>query len=124
MVSSAVSWPVECQLNPNEIGIIAGSLTEPTLLVRGRDLSAQLNSIPHGLGRRQGRGSASREDHDIMRLAKSHGIQLSGSGAAEHPLVYKTPDSVFRPLADSICQVGTFVPRIVRMTNSSEPSED
>ena len=83
-----------------------------------------MNSVPHGLGRRQGRGSASREHHDIMRVAKSHGIQLTGSGGAEHPLAYKSPDSVFRPLGDSICQVGTFAPRIVRMANSSEPSED
>lgn len=68
-----------CYSRPGEIAIIAGSLSEPSLLVK----SPGSASLPHGTGRQLSRAGAARERFDIYKLAKELGVHLSGGGAAE-----------------------------------------
>jgi tRNA-splicing ligase RtcB len=105
------------------LGVIPGSMGDPGYLVRGRGVSASLDSASHGAGRLMSRRAAfdsiSRSSRD--QYLKERGVTLLGGGLDESPQAYKPIDKVIAAQADLIEVLGKFTPRIVRMAD--EPGD-
>src|SRR5690606_31009367 len=64
------------------LGVIPGSMADPTYIVEGKGSTASLNSAAHGAGRKLGRRAAiaaiTREERD--QYLKEHGVTLLSGG--------------------------------------------
>lgn len=109
-----------------QLGIIPGSMSSPTYLVRGKGEPESLKSCSHGAGRQLGRKEAKRTLNKQFwkKYLKDHGITLMSAGIDEMPGVYKDIDKVMEAQKDLIDIVGEFHPILVKMAGGNEPPED
>lgn len=101
------------------MGIIPGSMTAPGFLVRGKGISASINSASHGAGRQMSRSKAIKNiTKDEMRaILKDHNVTLIGAGLDEAPMAYKDINLVMAAQKDLVDVVAKFTPKIVRMAD-------
>jgi tRNA-splicing ligase RtcB len=101
------------------LGVIPGSMGDAGYVVRGRGVSASLESASHGAGRRMSRKAALDSISKTARDAylRERGVTLLGGGLDESPQAYKPIDQVIAAQHDLVEVVGKFSPRIVRMAN-------
>jgi tRNA-splicing ligase RtcB len=103
------------------LGVIPGSMGDAGYLVRGRGVSASLESASHGAGRLMSRKAAlnsiSRASRD--EYLRERGVTLLGGGMDESPQAYKPIDSVIAAQHDLVDVIGKFMPRIVRMADEA-----
>lgn len=99
------------------VGIIPATMGDTSLIVRGLGNPDFINSSSHGAGRRMSRSVALRSLTNTREyVLKEYGVVLSGGGEDEDPRAYKRIDDVMQFQTDSVKVVGTFTPRIVRMS--------
>jgi tRNA-splicing ligase RtcB len=108
------------------IGVVPGSMAAPGYVVRGKGVSASLNSASHGAGRRMSRTQARRQFtwRDTQALLRARGVTLLSAGLDEVPMAYKDIDEVMAAQRDLVDIVARFDPRLVKMAPSGEPPED
>lgn len=106
-----------CFLNNSQLGLIAGSLTQPSLLVQATDPQALAHSLPHGTGRRMGRAHARKTltAAQLKAALKEANVELIGGSLCEHPHAYRSTEDTLTALAELIQPIGRFTPAITRM---------
>ncbi|MBI5353924.1 MAG: RtcB family protein [Chloroflexi bacterium] len=106
------------------LGIIPGSMGDAGNLVRGRGVSASIQSASHGAGRLMSRKAAINSISKLSRdeYLKQRGVTLLGGGIDESPQAYKPIDEVISAQHDLVDVIGKFTPRIVRMAD--EPGDN
>jgi tRNA-splicing ligase RtcB (3'-phosphate/5'-hydroxy nucleic acid ligase) len=99
------------------LGIIPGSMATPGFIVRGKGLSASINSASHGAGRLMSRTKAKENilPGQVNKFLKRAGVELIGSGLDEAPMAYKDIHQVMASQKDLVEVLGSFMPKIVRM---------
>ncbi|KOR31521.1 RNA 2',3'-cyclic phosphate--5'-hydroxyl ligase [Achromatium sp. WMS3] len=101
------------------LGVIPGSMGDLGYVVRGRGVSAALNSASHGAGRIMSRkvamNSISKSERDVY--LRERGVSLLGGGLDEAPQAYKPIATVMAAQQDLVDIMGSFKPRIVKMAN-------
>ena len=99
------------------LGIIPGSMATPGFIVRGKGLSASINSASHGAGRTMSRTRAKQTilPGHVKKFLKQAGVELIGAGLDEAPMAYKDIHQVMNYQKDLVNVMGSFMPRIVRM---------
>ncbi len=108
------------------LGIIPGSMTAPTFLVRGKGGAGSLDSASHGAGRVMSRSKARntfRWAHVRDELREA-GVTLLSAGIDEAPGVYKDIRRVMALQQDLVEPLATFSPRLVKMAPDGEKPED
>ncbi|WP_196884853.1 RtcB family protein [Aureivirga sp. CE67] len=100
------------------LGVIPGSMTDPGFIVRGKGSILSLNSASHGAGRKMSRRKAESmlQKKDVKKFLKHHGVEVIGSGLDEAPMAYKDINEVMNYQSDLVDVIGTFQPKIVRMS--------
>jgi tRNA-splicing ligase RtcB (3'-phosphate/5'-hydroxy nucleic acid ligase) len=108
------------------LGIIPGSMATPGYIVRGKGVSASLNSASHGAGRRMSRTKAKQTFtwETAQRFLRERGVTLLSAGLDEVPMAYKDIDDVMAAQHDLVEPLARFDPRLVKMAPSGEPPED
>ncbi len=103
------------------LGVIPGSMGDAGYVVRGRGVSASLESASHGAGRRLSRRAALESISKAARdeYLKQRGVTLLGGGLDESPQAYKPIDEVIAAQRDLVDTIGKFTPRIVRMADEA-----
>lgn len=114
------------RLGPDEFGVVCGTQTDPTHLVRGAECDDALFSASHGLAREMSRGTARsayrrRATDEVFREAQ---VQVVSHQADEWPGVYQDQAAALAAHAGLISPVGTFHPSLVWMCGINDPSED
>ncbi len=103
------------------LGVIPGSMGDAGYVVRGRGVSASLESASHGAGRLMSRKTAlnsiSRSSRD--EYLKERGVTLLGGGMDESPQAYKQIETIIAAQHDLVDVLGKFMPRIVRMAEEA-----
>jgi tRNA-splicing ligase RtcB len=103
------------------LGVIPGSMGDAGYVVRGRGVSASLDSASHGAGRLMSRKAAldsiSRSSRDDY--LKERGVTLLGGGLDESPQAYKPIDKVIAAQQELVEVIGKFTPHIVRMAGQA-----
>jgi tRNA-splicing ligase RtcB len=102
----------------NIYGVIPGSMTLPGFIIKGKGNPLSINSASHGAGRQLSRSKAKRQfSEKILReVLKKAGVELIGGGTDEAPMAYKDIYKVMEFQKDLVEVIGTFHPRIVRMS--------
>lgn len=110
----------------DQLGIIPGSMSSATFLVKGKGEVESLKSCSHGAGRQLGRREAKRTlNKQVWRkYLKEHGVTLMSAGLDEMPGVYKDINKVMEAQKDLVDIVGEFQPILVKMAGGNEPPED
>jgi tRNA-splicing ligase RtcB len=108
------------------LGIIPGSMATPGYVVRGRGVTASMNSAAHGAGRRMSRTQAkARFTWDQARkFLSERGVTLISAGLDEVPMAYKDIDEVMAAQRDLVEPLARFQPRLVKMAPAGERPED
>jgi tRNA-splicing ligase RtcB (3'-phosphate/5'-hydroxy nucleic acid ligase) len=108
------------------LGIIPGSMATPGYIVRGKGVSASLNSASHGAGRRMSRTRAKQTLTwaTAQRFLRERGVTLLSAGLDEVPMAYKDIDEVMAAQQDLVEPLARFEPRLVKMAPSGERPED
>lgn len=108
------------------MGIIPGSMTAPGYVVMGKGDPLSLSSASHGAGRAMSRSKAKETftHHQMKKRLSAHNIELIGGDVDESPMVYKNIEQVMAAQTDLVDVVAKFTPKIVRMADGKEPSED
>jgi tRNA-splicing ligase RtcB len=108
------------------LGVIPGSMATPGYVVRGKGVSASLNSASHGAGRRMSRTKAKEVFtwDTAQRFLRERGVTLLSAGLDEVPMAYKDIDEVMSAQSDLVEPLARFDPRLVKMAPSGEPPED
>lgn len=99
-------------------GIIPGSMASNTYLVRGKGNAESMCSSSHGAGRMMSR-TAAKEQYTMSDMKKDlleKGVELLGGSVDECRMAYKDIDKVMEAQQDLVEIVGTFQPKIVRMS--------
>jgi tRNA-splicing ligase RtcB (3'-phosphate/5'-hydroxy nucleic acid ligase) len=106
------------------LGVIPGSMGDAGYVVRGRGVSASLNSASHGAGRLMSRKAALDSISKLSRddYLKERGVTRLGGGLDESPQAYKPIEKVIAAQQELVDVIGKFTPRIVRMAD--EAGED
>ncbi|MGE0495008.1 MAG: RtcB family protein [Vulcanimicrobiota bacterium] len=112
------------RLGPGELGLIAGSMTAPTYLVRGRDDPQLLFSAAHGAGRLLSRATAHRAYRGRAVAASLGRVRVLQSASDEWPAVYRDIESVVTAHGPVLDRLGRFWPRMVRMCGPGFVAED
>jgi tRNA-splicing ligase RtcB (3'-phosphate/5'-hydroxy nucleic acid ligase) len=99
------------------LGIIPGSMATPGFIVRGKGVSASINSASHGAGRTMSRTKAKQTilPGHVNKFLKQAGVELIGAGLDEAPMAYKDIHQVMSYQRDLVEVLGSFMPKIVRM---------
>ena len=107
------------------LGIIPGSMTSPGFIVKGKGVSASINSASHGAGRVLSRRKAKEQlsAKEVKTHIEQAGITLIGSGLDEAPMVYKDIHQVMAYQQDLVEVLGTFMPKVVRMCGDEKFQE-
>lgn len=110
----------------NQLGLIPGSMSSVSYLVKGKGEPESLKSCSHGAGRQLGRQEAKRTlNKDFWRkYLKEHGVTLMSAGLDEMPGVYKDINKVMEAQKDLVDIVGEFYPILVKMAGGGERAED
>ena len=103
------------------LGVIPGSMGDAGYVVRGRGVSASLDSASHGAGRLMSRRVALDSISKTARddYLKERDVTLLGGGLDESPQAYKPIDQVIAAQQELVEVVGKFTPRIVRMADEA-----
>ena len=106
------------------LGIIPGSMTADGFIVKGRGVSASVNSASHGAGRKMSRtrAMASVTDKQFKDELKKFGIKLLGGGLDESPFAYKDIEVVMQSQKALVDILGRFTPKIVKMDGAKHKS--
>jgi tRNA-splicing ligase RtcB len=90
-------------------------------VVRGRGVSASLESASHGAGRLMSRKAAMNSISRLQRdeYLRERGVTLLGGGMDESPQAYKPIDTIIAAQQDLVEVIGKFMPRIVRMADEA-----
>ncbi len=101
-----------------ELGIIPGSMSAPGFIVRGKGNPLSINSASHGAGRKMSRSKAkaSLNKKEVSQFLKKQDIDLIGGGVDEAPMAYKDIHKVMANQQDLVEVIGSFQPKIVRMS--------
>jgi tRNA-splicing ligase RtcB len=101
------------------MGIIPGSMTAAGFLVRGKGITAAINSASHGAGRQMSRSKAIKSitKEEMRAVLKAHDVTLIGAGLDEAPMAYKDINLVMEAQKELIDVVAKFTPKIVRMAD-------
>ena len=107
------------------LGIIPGSMATSGFIVRGKGMSASINSASHGAGRLMSRTKAKQSilPGQVNKVLKQAGVELIGSGLDEAPMAYKDIHQVMEYQKDLVEVLGTFMPKIVRMCGDEKFQE-
>jgi tRNA-splicing ligase RtcB len=100
-----------------QLGIIPGSMTTNTYIVKGKGNSDSINSVSHGAGRAMSR-KAAKESYTKSAMKKDladKGVTLIGGAVDECTFAYKNIDDVMARQGDLVDIIGAFMPKIVRM---------
>jgi len=102
------------------IGLIPGSMTTASYVVRGKGNSDSLMSSSHGAGRTMSRSAAKNSiSKDMLKKAlEESGVTLMGGGVDEAQFAYKDIEAVMAAQSDLVHIIGKFTPRICRMSES------
>lgn len=111
---------------PGELGVIPGSMAQPTYIVRGLGGEGSLNSASHGAGRLMSRSKAKRSFRwsDIEPVLRRQRVEVMSAGIDENPKVYKDIDRVLALQRDLAVPIARFDPRLVKMAPEGERAED
>ncbi len=106
------------------LGIIPGSMTADGFIVKGKGISASVNSASHGAGRKMSRtrAIASVTDKQFKDELKKFGIKLLGGGLDESPFAYKDIEVVMQSQKALVDILGRFTPKIVKMDGAKHKS--
>ncbi len=109
-----------------ELGVIPGSMADPTFVVRGKGSPAALCSASHGAGRRMSRTKAKAQYNwkAVRNDLEKKGIHVLSAGADEVPGVYKNIHDVIGHQADLVEVIAQFDPKIVKMCGDGSRAED
>lgn len=101
------------------LGIIPGSMGDFCHIVRGKGNPLSLNSASHGAGRLMGRKEAKSKitKKMVREYLEKNDIELISGGVDEAPQSYKRIEDVMSSQADLVESIGTFMPKIVMMSN-------
>ncbi|RTR25250.1 RtcB family protein [Deinococcus radiophilus] len=104
------------------LGLIPGSMADPSFVVRGLGNPDALSSSSHGAGRQLGRKAAERSlsRDDLRRTLHERGVTLIGGGLDEAPQAYKRIEDVLARQRDLVDVVAEFTPRVVRMDTGKQ----
>lgn len=107
------------------LGIIPGSMATPGFIVRGKGATASINSASHGAGRTMSRTRAKQTilQRQVSKVLKDAGVELIGSGLDEAPMAYKDIHQVMSYQRDLVTVLGSFMPKIVRMSGDERYKE-
>ncbi|MEO8405294.1 MAG: RtcB family protein, partial [Chitinophagaceae bacterium] len=105
----------------NVLGMIPGSMTADGFIVKGKGEEAAVNSAAHGAGRKMSRTAALKSiTHEAMKdELRKYGVKLMGGGLDEAPFAYKNIAEVMKSQQQLVEVVGTFTPKIVKMTGGT-----
>jgi len=108
------------------LGVIPGSMTSDSFIVRGLGNVDSLESAAHGAGRVMSRTKAKKEFRwkSVRRELRESGVILLSAGLDEAPGVYKDIEEVMNCQKDLVEAVARFEPKIVKMAPAGEPPED
>jgi len=108
------------------LGVIPGTMADPTFVVRGLADSASIGSASHGAGRVMSRGQAKRTFRwaAVRPMLKQRNVTLLSAGIDENPNVYKDIRRVIGLQRDLVQPIATFQPRLVKMAPEGERAED
>ncbi len=99
------------------LGVIPGSMSAPSYVVRGKGSAESLNSAAHGAGRQMSRAEARRQFtwEQLDRKLRQAQVDLISAGLDEVPGAYKDIQWVMEAQADLVEPLAEFQPRIVKM---------
>lgn len=103
-------------------GIIPGSMSTNTYIVRGKGNPDSINSSSHGAGRSMSR-SAAKLTFTMSQMRKdleAKGVTLIGGSLDECTFAYKDIDKVIAEQSELVETIGQFQPWIVRMSEEEE----
>jgi tRNA-splicing ligase RtcB len=102
------------------LGVIPGSMTDPGFIVKGKGNWLSINSASHGAGRKLSRSKAKQRFSNkyLREILNKAGVELIGGGLDETPGAYKDIHKVMEYQKELVEIIGTFYPKIVRMSNS------
>ncbi|GHG10842.1 RNA-splicing ligase RtcB [Deinococcus piscis] len=104
------------------LGLIPGSMADPSFVVRGLGNPESLSSSSHGAGRQLGRKAAERSvsKDEMQGYLRERGVTLIGGGRDEAPQAYKRIEEVLARQTDLVEVVAEFTPRVVRMDTGNQ----
>ncbi len=99
------------------LGVIPGSMSAPSYVVRGKGSADSMNSAAHGAGRQMSRKEAKRRFNweQVNPRLKENQVDLISAGLDEVPGAYKDIRQVMEAQADLVEPLAEFHPRIVKM---------
>lgn len=103
------------------LGLIPGSMTTMTCVVRGKGNLKSMCSSSHGAGRLMSR-KAAKEAFTLSSVVENlrvAGVDLIGGSVDECSMAYKDIEAVMRAQSDLVEVVGKFKPMVVRMAEGS-----
>ncbi|GAB4386736.1 MAG: RtcB family protein [Phycisphaerales bacterium] len=108
------------------VGVIPGSMIDPSFVVRGKGGAGSIDSASHGAGRVMSRTAArqSLRWSDVRDVLRQHGVTLISAGIDEAPGVYKNILRVMTLQNDLVEPIARFEPRLVKMAPEGERPED
>jgi tRNA-splicing ligase RtcB (3'-phosphate/5'-hydroxy nucleic acid ligase) len=100
-----------------DIGIIPGSMTSPTFIVKGLGNAKSINSSSHGAGRRMSRTKAFNNftGADMSNDLIMNHVELIGGDIDESSFSYKDIRKVIGEQKELVEVIGEFTPWMVRM---------
>ncbi|HEY0514137.1 MAG TPA: RtcB family protein [Thermoanaerobaculia bacterium] len=111
---------------PGVLGIIPGTMADPAFLVSGLGEASSLRSASHGAGRLMSRNEARRRFtwQQARALLADRNVELLSADLDEAPMAYKNIHEVMNAQTDLVEVLGTFTPRMVKMSPPGERAED
>jgi len=105
------------------LGVIPGSMADPTFLVRGLGNAKSINSASHGAGRAMSRKVANNtiSEEERTKYLADNNVELMSGGMDESPQAYKDIRKVMQAQSDLVDVIGQFNPRIVMMAGADRP---
>ena len=102
------------------LGIIPGSMADPTYVVRGLGHPESINSSAHGAGRVMSRTAAFNtfKPRDLTDILTKRGVTLISAGLDEIPMAYKNIDAVMSQQKGLVETLARFEPKLVKMAPS------
>ncbi len=102
---------------PGTLGIIPGSMADPTYVVRGLGNPESINSSAHGAGRVMSRTAAFNTftSKDLIDILTKRGVTLISAGLDEIPMAYKNIDAVMSQQKGLVETLARFEPKLVKM---------
>jgi len=100
-----------------KMGIIPGSMADPSFVIKGLGNENAINSAAHGAGRAMSRTAAMKlfTFKDLQGILQKKQITLISAGLDEIPMAYKNIHQVMDQQKDLVETMAIFEPRLVKM---------